>query len=161
MLHICITRPNCSSICIWYFTYHAWEKFFMGFANAPPAGGVNHTTSDMHASARLILMLQSDVMNGKFNRGYTWWAAKVTSWTLGLEELPFTSSAISRISPLGQDNKNWLPSMKVKKFRKYQYKIGWMGCKWSGLNAPDTENPLSHSGLEFREFPFPIIGPLG
>ena len=38
---------------------------------------------------------------------------------------------------------------------------GLMGCKWSSLNAPVTENPLSHSVLELEEFPFPIIGPLG
>ena len=31
------------------------------------------------------------------------------------------------IGPLG--NKNWLPSMKVKKLEKYQIKIGSKGCK--------------------------------
>ena len=35
------------------------------------------------------------------------------------------------------------------------------GCKWSSLNAPGTETPLSHSILKLDEFPFPIIGPLG
>ena len=30
---------------------------------------------------------------------------------------------------------------------------GSMGCKWSSLNAPGTENPLW-----LEEFPFPIIG---
>ena len=36
-----------------------------------------------------------------------------------------------------------------------------MGCKWSSLNAPGTENPLSHPFLGLGEFPFPFIGPLG
>ena len=36
-----------------------------------------------------------------------------------------------------------------------------MGCKWSNLNVPGTENPLSHPLLGLKEFPFPIIGPLG
>ena len=58
-------------------------------------------------------------------------------------------------------NKNWPPSMKVKKMENFQDKKGWMGCKWSSLNAPSTENPLSHSLLELGDFPFPIIGPLG
>ena len=58
-------------------------------------------------------------------------------------------------------NKNWPPSMKVKKLENFQNKRGLMGCKWSSLNAPGTENPLSHSLLGLEEFPFPIIGPLG
>ena len=57
-------------------------------------------------------------------------------------------------------NKNGLPSMKVKKVQKYQNKMGWMGCKWSSLNAPGIENPLSHSILKLGELHFPIIGPL-
>ena len=58
-------------------------------------------------------------------------------------------------------NKNWPHSMKVKKMETFQDKNGLMGCKWSSLNAPSTENPLSHSLLELGDFPFPIIGPLG
>ena len=58
-------------------------------------------------------------------------------------------------------NKNWPPSMKVKKLENFQNKKGLMGCKWSSLNAPGTENPLSHPLLGLGEFPFPIIGPLG
>ena len=59
-------------------------------------------------------------------------------------------------------NKNWSPTMKVKKLKIFQNKRGLMGCKWSSLNAPSTENPLSHSlFLGLGEFPFPIIGPLG
>ena len=58
-------------------------------------------------------------------------------------------------------NKNWLPSMKVEKLQIYGNKSGSMGCKWSSLNAPGTENPWSHPILEFCYFPFPIIAPLG
>ena len=42
-----------------------------------------------------------------------------------------------------------------------QNKMGVSGCKWSSLNAPGNENPLSHPILKLDEFPFPIIGPLG
>ena len=55
-------------------------------------------------------------------------------------------------------NKNWLPSMKVKNLKLCQTKIGLKGCKWSSLNVPSKENPLSHSFLALREFHFPIIG---
>ena len=58
-------------------------------------------------------------------------------------------------------NKNWLPSMKVKKLENYKNERGSTGCKWSSLNGPGIENQLSHPFLEFGEFPFPIIGPLG
>ena len=36
-----------------------------------------------------------------------------------------------------------------------------MGCKWSSLDAPATENPLSHSVLKFEEFPFHHYWPSG
>ena len=42
-------------------------------------------------------------------------------------------------------NKNWLPTMKVKKWEIFQNKRGLRGCKLSSLNAPGSENPLSHS----------------
>ena len=58
-------------------------------------------------------------------------------------------------------NKNGLPSVKVKKWKKFQNKIGLKGCKWSSLKAPGTETPLSHPFLELGEFPFLIISPLG
>ena len=58
-------------------------------------------------------------------------------------------------------NKNWPPIMKVEKMENFHFKRGLMGCKWSSMNAPGTENPLSHPILELGEFPFPIIGPLG
>ena len=51
--------------------------------------------------------------------------------------------------------------MKVKKLGNFQNKRGLMGCKWSSLNAPATENPLSLPLLGLEEFPFPIIGSLG
>ena len=51
-------------------------------------------------------------------------------------------------------NKNWPPSMKVQKMQIFLNKMGWKGCKWSSLNAPGTETPLSHSVLELEEFPF-------
>ena len=58
-------------------------------------------------------------------------------------------------------NKNWPPSMKVKKLKIFWNQMGVMGCTWSRLNAPGTENPLSHPILKLDEFPFPIISPLG
>ena len=58
-------------------------------------------------------------------------------------------------------NKNWPPSMKVKMMENLQNKRGLMGCKWSSLKAPGTENPLSHPLLGLEEFPFLVIGPLG
>ena len=57
------------------------------------------------------------------------------------------------------DKKNGLPSMKVQKLKIYQNKSDSTGCKWPSLNAPST--PLFHPSLEFGEFPFLIIGPLG
>ena len=47
--------------------------------------------------------------------------------------------------------------MKVKKLQKYGNKSGLMGCRWSSLNAPDTENPLYHPILGLHEFPFPFL----
>ena len=58
-------------------------------------------------------------------------------------------------------NKNWPPSIKVKKLEIYRKVRGAKGCKWSILDAPGTQNPLSHPILELGEFPFPIISPLG
>ena len=51
-------------------------------------------------------------------------------------------------------NKNWPPSMKVKKMEIFQNKVGLMGCKWSSLNAPGIETHLSHPTLKLGEFPF-------
>ena len=58
-------------------------------------------------------------------------------------------------------NKNWPPTMKVKKWPIFQEVRGAMGSKWSSLKAPGIQNPLSHPVLRLDEFPFPSIGPLG
>ena len=47
--------------------------------------------------------------------------------------------------------------MKVKKLEIFQNKIGLKGCKWSSLNAPGTETPLSHPYWKLQEFPFSIF----
>ena len=72
---------------------------------------------------------------------------------LKLDEPPFPL--------LAWGNKNWPPRMKVKKLEIFWNKMDSMGCKWSSLNTPGTENPLSHSILKLDESPFPIISPLG
>ena len=46
-------------------------------------------------------------------------------------------------------SKNWPPSIKIKQIENCQIKIGLKGCKWSSLNAPGTQAPLSHSLLEW------------
>ena len=51
-------------------------------------------------------------------------------------------------------NKNWPPSMKVKKLKIFWDKMGSKGCKWSSLNAPGTQSPLSHPILKLDEIPF-------
>ena len=58
-------------------------------------------------------------------------------------------------------NKNWLPSMKWKKLKIFQNKMGLKGCKWSSLKAPGTETPLHHPILRLEDFPFLQISPLG
>ena len=73
---------------------------------------------------------------------------------LKLDEFPFPIIGL-------WGNKNWPPSMKVKKMENFGNKSGLMGCKWSSWNAPGTGNPLSHSVLELRNCPFPNISPLG
>ena len=45
-------------------------------------------------------------------------------------------------------NKNWPPIIKTKQIENCQNKMGFKGCKWSGLNAPGTLTLLSHSVLE-------------
>ena len=54
-------------------------------------------------------------------------------------------------------NKNWPPSMKVKKMEAFWNKSCLKGCKWSGLNAPDTENPLNHPLLGWKNSLFPLL----
>ena len=58
-------------------------------------------------------------------------------------------------------NKNWPPSMKVKKLEIFECKRVLMGCRLSSLNAPEPENPPSHPLFGLEEFPFLTIGPLG
>ena len=73
---------------------------------------------------------------------------------LKLEEFPFPIIGL-------WGNGNWPPSMKVKKLGKFQNERGAKGCKWSWMNAPGTQTPLSHSVLKLEEFPFPINWPSG
>ena len=98
---------------------------------------------------------------------------KVTSWdangpermALALKTLCLIQflSWVNSLFPLLAlwGNKNWPPSMKVKKLENLYDNIGLKGCKWSSLNTPGTENPLSHSILKLDESPFPIISPSG
>ena len=51
--------------------------------------------------------------------------------------------------------------MKVQKLGNFGNKSGLTGCKWSSLNAPGTQTPLSHPILKLGEFPFLSISPLG
>ena len=51
--------------------------------------------------------------------------------------------------------------MKVKEFENVQSETALKGCKWSNLNPPGTETPLSSPILKLGEFPFLIIGLLG
>ena len=48
--------------------------------------------------------------------------------------------------------------MKVKEMENFQNKRGLKGCKWSSLNAPGTETPLSHPFLKLGELPSEVIG---
>ena len=41
-------------------------------------------------------------------------------------------------------NKNWPPSMKVKKMELFLNKCGSKGCIWSSLNSPGNGNSLFH-----------------
>ena len=50
------------------------------------------------------------------------------------------------------------PSIKIRKVEQFWNKISSTGCKWSTLNAPITETPVSHSLMS--EFLFPIISPM-
>ena len=58
-------------------------------------------------------------------------------------------------------NKNWPPSMKLEKLKKFQNKSGLKGCKWPRLNGHGTEILLTHPLWGLEELPFPIIGLLG
>ena len=45
------------------------------------------------------------------------------------------------------------PSMKDKKLENFRNKISLTGSKWSNLNAPMSETPVSHSLLSDSLFP--------
>ena len=79
---------------------------------------------------------------------------------VGASSLEIGRIPISHHLPSG-GNKNWPPSMKVKKLEFYGNKSGLKGCKWPSLNAPGTGITLFHPILKLGEFPFPIISPLG
>ena len=66
---------------------------------------------------------------------------------MSLKNFPFTLLAL-------WGNKNWPPSMKVKKLENVQNKSSLKGCKWSSLNVPGTKPPLSHPILKLDESPF-------
>ena len=72
---------------------------------------------------------------------------------LSCENFPFPLLAL-------WGNKIGLPSMKTKKLQSFQDKMGLKGSKWSSLDAPGTQSPLSHSILKLDEFHFTIISPL-
>ena len=46
-------------------------------------------------------------------------------------------------------NKNWTPSMKVKKLENFQNKSSLKGWKWSRLSVHGTEKPLTSPLLLF------------
>ena len=46
-------------------------------------------------------------------------------------------------------NKNWPPSINLKKLKIFRDLTGLKGCKWSSLHAPGTGNPLSPPILSF------------
>ena len=50
---------------------------------------------------------------------------------------------------------------KAEKVESFWNKISLSGCKWSSLNAPGTESPVSHSGWENFIFSFSAFLPLG
>ena len=51
------------------------------------------------------------------------------------------------------------PSIKVSKVEHFWNKIILTGCKWSSLNTPRSETPVSHSLLEISLFPFSAPAP--
>ena len=43
--------------------------------------------------------------------------------------------------------RNGIPSIKLRTIENFWDKISLTGCKWSSLNAPGTDTPVSHSFL--------------
>ena len=54
-------------------------------------------------------------------------------------------------------NKKWLPSMKMKKMENFQNKMGFVGCKWTSLNAPGIMIHLHRPILELGDYQFPLL----
>ena len=78
-----------------------------------------------------------------------------TETTLSHPILKLDESPFPLLSLWGK--KNLPPSMKVKKLKIFQHKMGSMSCIWSSLNVPGTETPLSHPILKLDESPFPLL----
>ena len=113
------------------------------------------------------VLLENDWKNWK-SYGIKWaqWAANGPVWMPQALKTPCLIQIWSWMNPYClllslRGNKNWPPSMKMKKMKILRNKMGSMGCKWSSLNSPGTENTLSHSILKLYESPFPIISSLG
>ena len=105
----------------------------------------------------LFLLTNTPTANSAANRRWTAVVAPPqitqTQGILAFKLSPRTDS--------GRPLKNWPPSMKVKKMENFWNKRGLKGCRWSSLNAPGTEHPLSHPLLGLEEFPFPHYWPSG
>ena len=69
---------------------------------------------------------------------------------------PFPAPAASSL-PLSGVIRKGSPSIKVRKVEFFWNKISFTGGKWSNLNAPGSETPVSHSLL--GESLFPISSP--
>ena len=54
-------------------------------------------------------------------------------------------------------NKNWPPSIKMKKLENFQNKKILEGSLWSSWDALGTQSPLSHPILKLGDFPFLIF----
>ena len=65
------------------------------------------------------------------------------------------NSLFSILALLG--NKNWPPSMKVKRLKIFLDKMGSKDFKWSSLNAQGTKSPMYHPILKLDEFILSLI----
>ena len=66
------------------------------------------------------------------------------------------------VLPLFGVIRNWtshFPSMKGRKVDNFWNKFRLTGCKWSNLNAPGTETPVSHPIFGDSLFPFSAPAP--
>ena len=100
---------------------------------------------------------------------YTTWQFTLCEW--GYERYDFWVGQCKAENPLAPSHlvhfqfpfsDNW-PSgvirigLPVWNWKNFQNKRGLMRCKWSSLNAPGTENPLSHPVLELDNWPSGVI----